>query len=376
MDEDETPWVGNHLAYQKFLAWLARSFDSTSKLSMESVCIIIGPPGVGKTYGMRHACAKLQKVLHTLDSQNIHNFKDCKDHICKMCSSNITSQFMQVTRADQIVCLEELETLMSMDRTFCHSLQKLLESKALPHVPIVMTCQYHEKRKVLEALEGATVIELCVPSEVDVLVFLRRRGTHVKSDMLLAIAESCQGNIGNALNMLEAEELGSSEGDGAQRIENGKIDTIPAFLEVYGTACPEIANRVFHEDPWLHPLRFHENLPHEMRQRKGLHIKKQRAYIEILKGMCVWDYMMSKNKGEDQMIPIAYVAHQVLHLRWMERKKQCEKSQDNFTKMFSHLSLEKKNQIATHHDEWENIGSYHKSMFEQHTKKKNFRREV
>lgn len=151
-----------------------------------------------------------------------------------------------------------------------------------------------------------------------------------------------------------------------------KTDKIPSLVEIYHSMSPKMAFQVFHEDPWLHPLRFHENLPHELKQRKGLHIRKNAAYNHIMYGMCIWDLLMSKNRNEDIQIPLFFISQYLVYLQEFDRKKNAMESQDHFTKMFSHLSLEKKNQITCYHDGWEYIGSYHRNLIEGNAKRKKF----
>lgn len=366
---EDNPWIGNYHGYKEFISWLTQPINDT-KLSYSSICIILGPSGIGKTYGIKEICNRYNKILHIIDSNKITNFKECKEYIYKLCQSNITSQFEKNLRKQQILCIEELETLLSLDRTFLHSLQKLLDTNIYHNIPFIITCQMQDKKKIYEYFSKSKIIELHIPSEADLLLFLRKKSNICKADVLLTIAEQCNGNIGNALYMLEMEERNNKETNNI--IDSGKIENIPSLIELYKNPKPELAVKIFYEDPWLHPLRFHENLPHELKQRKGLQVKKNQVYIQILKGICIWDYFMSNQKLDDMSMPINFIAYYTIFLEMFERKKQTDDIHDNFTKMFSHLSLEKKNQIISYQDQWENIGSYHKSILENNNKKKKF----
>jgi hypothetical protein len=258
-----------------------------------------------------------------------------------------------------------VETLLTLDRSFLHSFQKLLETTSLPFLQVILTVQTTEKKRVVEAFPNATLVELNVPNDSDVLLFLRKTSDgSVSAELLSNIVDNAYGNISVALHMLDMERMSTEETithDGAKH----NIDKISTLADVYLHACPRTAYYVFCEDPWLHPLRFHENLQNEWVERKGLIAKKQKVYSSLMHDICTWDMFMSRFKGSDLQIPTDFIAHSVYQLRALERKKNASLPTDEFTKMFSHLSLEKKNQVSSYQSEFESFGSYFKSVADQ-----------
>jgi hypothetical protein len=359
-------FLGNFGASQALESWL-HAPSELKRLSYGSVCIVFGSPGTGKTYGVQSACQACGKDLTLLDSQEIASFKEFRDRLEKLAFSDVSSQFRIRQQSNRIICLDELEAVLSFDRTFLPSLVKLLEAQTLAHIPLIITCHYGDQKKLLDLCKKVHVVELYAPSDTDVYLFLKQKYAHVPAETLLTIAEQCYGNIAHALHMLEMEK--SQTITHGKVLGNAEIEKIPSLIEVYARPDRNINRRVFHEDPWLHPLRFHENLPFELQQRKGLQCRKLATYQQILEGLCTWDQMMSALKGGDLSSAIEYVSHVALQVHDHERKKGASASMDEFTKMFSHLSLEKKNQMMMADSDWYGMQSYHKQVYDQLTRK-------
>jgi hypothetical protein len=169
--------------------------------------------------------------------------------------------------------------------------------------------------------------------------------------------------------MLEMEDLIDTSDKPYWNNKNG-VDKISTLADIYLHPSAKTAYYVFSEDPWLHPLRFHENLAHEWGERKGLVGKKHQIYQSIMTNICIWDVLMSHSKGGDLQLPTEFIAHTAPYLALMERKKNAKPPTDEFTKMFSHMSLEKKNQMSVFENDLQYIGSYYKSVAEQLLKSK------
>lgn len=359
-------FIGNLFASREIRRWLIQSAEQKGKLGYGSVCIVIGPVGCGKTHGVLKTCEQLGRVVHMIDSQNSENFKDTKDKIVKLVSANITDQFRVTQKVHNVIIMDEIETLISLDRSYLHSLQKMLESGTFPHIPIILTVQSSERKKILEMFGKGTVIEIHPPNDADMFLFLRRVRPELSVQSLDDICTHSAGNLSVALKMLDT--------DTASEKASMHLDKISTLADVYVHAKPSMARYVFLEDPWLHPLRFHENLGNEIAERSGTKAKKQQVYLSLMRGICIWDSMMSHFKGAELHIPIEYMSQLVGILGTLPRKKTAHAPMDEFTKMFSHMSLEKKNQIAMYDNGFHEMGSYYKSILDQMEKKKKTRK--
>lgn len=414
-------FVGNEKAGHELQAWLEKT-DFASRLGFQSVLFISGPSGVGKTWGVKKACTDRGMTINMLDTNTVNQYKDFEDILTKLASSDITTQFGFVKKKDVVVCIDELEALAMLDRTFIASLLKLLQSQSLPHIRIIITCQMVEQKKMMEIQKHTTNIQLESPSQEVVFAFLRDLYPDKPERMMRSISMSCFGNLGVALHAVEMRERRKKRVDKEQtpppavsktgkkmiRLRKAAPSILPAKQEVcYGKGgdeswekedekllreqCAKIdvavsletvfkgddiekTRRLFMEDPWIHPLRFYENLQNEFKQRKGSSVDKQKVYGKLIAGMCYWDVMISKlnELDHDLAMPSEYVAHLTLHLNDLERKKSLTTNED-FTRLFSQLSLEKKNLhslYGTYQDVISSITSYHKYILQTKQKRR------
>jgi hypothetical protein len=359
-------FIGNFFAEKEIVRWMQAS-PASNRLTPASLLIIVGPVGTGKTYGVSKLCEDLGKTVHVIDSNTVENFKGAKDKLIKLTSANVATQFQSTKRGEQVVLVDAVETLLTLDRSFLHSFQKMFDTHTLPFLHVILTVQVTEKKRVMEAFPSATLVELNIPNDSDVLLFLRKTSNgSVPVETLSSIVDHACGNISVALHMLEMEHIGTEDTHAKESNQSKhNIDKISTLSDVYLHACPQTAYYVFCEDPWLHPLRFHENLQNEWAERKGLVAKKQKVYLSLMQDICTWDMFMSRFKGGDLHIPTDFIAHSVHQLRALERKKNASPPTDEFTKMFSHLSLEKKNQVSAYESEFDSFGSYFKSVADQ-----------
>jgi hypothetical protein len=212
-----------------------------------------------------------------------------------------------------------------------------------------------------KCLSNFNIIKLHKPDDADILIYMRNKYPNIPCDVLLENIEKCSGNISSIIMKING-------------YENSKNDTVPEICNLYNDLEKSKITSVLDLDPWLHPLRFHENIINEFNIRKGTKKNKEQCYIKILKGLCEWDKMMYHYKGRvsNTAIPLEYVTSLVLLLYTFPLKKKDCIHFDNFTKLFNYLSLRKKNMIALHTGEfpWENIGNIHKLPFDEKKKKK------
>ena len=121
-------------------------------------------------------------------------------------------------------------------------------------------------------------------------------------------------------------------------------------------------------DMWLNPLRFHENLIYELKQRiqPRTKPKKEDIYTCILEDLCHWDILMCNNVCEPAL---QLIAASVTRLDKLALKKTAAPSQTEFTKLINMLSVRKKaiNSLYESTDDrkkfpWHKVGSYEKSF--------------
>ena len=111
-------------------------------------------------------------------------------------------------------------------------------------------------------------------------------------------------------------------------------------------------------ESWLIPLRFHENLIIELKNRRTTLQNKNELYKNFLYDLCVFDVLMNNNAIESA---IDIIVSNVYFLSLIPNKKNTKSNLDNFTKLLSYLSLQKKNikKSFNYNKQFIHIGNYH-----------------
>jgi len=350
-------FVGNSRGYTQLISWLKREKIPKQKLTYKSFIVVVGPSGIGKTIGVEEAIRETNKYMVKIDCNNCVNNKEFKDILVKAISSDLLSQFEEGAAAERVIVIDELDALLSLDRTFINALCSLIDSNTLPDIKIIITYNLQDYK----SLSNFEIILLHKPDDADILIYMRGKYPNIQCDILLETIEKCDGNISSIIMKIEG-------------YESTKINSVPEVCNLYNDLPKDKIRLILDQDAWLHPLRFHENIINEFNIRKGLQKNKEQCYIKILKSLCEWDRMMYFYKGRvnDVLIPLEYVTSLVILLYTFPIKKKDVIHQDNFTKLFNYLSLRKKNMISLHSGvfPWENIGNIHKLPFDEKKKKK------
>jgi SpoVK/Ycf46/Vps4 family AAA+-type ATPase len=324
-------FIGNELKYYELVQWLTTG-------TSEHVCIVSGITGCGKTYGIKRAIENTGKMLIVFDSSNCLNGKEFIDKYTKTTRSNIVAQFAGIQGKDTVVFIDELDAFIALDRTFLTSLKTVL---SLTHgIKTVLACTPELVKRIDIPCKQ---VKLNIPREADVVIFLKSFH-RCSSKELVSITEMCCGNLSVALQALARP--------------GGAVDKFPEIASIYRQTGA--AEQVFMLDLWLNPLRFHENLVHEFKQR----IKRKdtpKVYEGIMGDLCLWDVMMSRGLCE---IAPCFMALSVRKLDKLVVKKTAAPPNADFTRLINMLSIRKKNLNALYTSifPWGEVGSYEKSF--------------
>jgi len=355
-------FIGNKLYYESLLLWIQKPLE-TNKLDVSCLCFIIGNHGIGKTYGIQKAIEKAEYNIAEFHGQN---YKDFIDFINKKTTCDIVSQINGDHLNKKVIFIDELESFMLYDRTFLNNLTSLLESKKLPAIKIIIAGSLLETKSALKISNSCFKLELSVPSESDILLFLKQTYGGKNGD-LLKIAESCDGNISIAITLVN----GLNKKKKKQDTESNKHDKSISINDIYNINDIETLHNIIDQDRNLHPLRFHENLIKALDQRKGTKEKKAFIYTSYLRTLIEWDIMLfnSKAHGNDTNIGTEYILYNMRLLYSIPLKKNSIVVPTEFTKIFNYLSLKKKTAIALYNYEMPFIGNLHKNIYENMAKK-------
>jgi hypothetical protein len=266
--------------------------------------------------------------MRVLEIKEIQNVKDLKDQLTKATTTHLVEHLEQSAVNRKVLLIDNLDVLLSVDRCIASNLTDMLHQKSqLPYIPVVMVGSLACERKLGAAfISKAKLIYVQPASPADIFLFLKSQNTAAPTARLMAIAEGCGGNIANAL----------------QQIANGSraVDRTLTFSDVFSSPSVVEIRSILEDEPWLNPLRFHENVLRELGQRRGRVEQKRLVYRKILEACISWDFLMPSSQplAIEQIVQVI-----VAHLHSLPRKKSAtDKTLAEFTKIFSHMSLQKK----------------------------------
>ncbi len=292
---------------------------------------VLGPPGVGKTFQMQQLVEELGIDAYWIHSSNCNNAKEMRDMIQKGLKTSLLSSLAQ-TVATKVVIIDELEVFLQMDRMMASALTDAFVAHREASGHIVLLGDSVLEKKVSNMKGNLKIYECSMPTPADMFLWCKERAPKtMKKTLLMEIAEASNGNPGYALQMVKSKgAMGTSV---VKTADNEKT----------------VARARLADDPWLYPLRFHENLVKELSKKKGTKQQKTEIYRTCLDILCEWDYMMAN--VEDPMCALEHVCNAMtVVLPSIEYKKGAHKdtASDEFTKIFSNLSLQKKQERNLH----------------------------
>ena len=135
-------FIGNHSTIQYIKNFL-ENIKNNDKL------IIIGPSGVGKTKCVELICTSLGYEICKIDSYNCEDSKVFIDRLEKLHQWKDILQTFQDSNKKRILILDEMESLIQMDRNIPSYLIKFW-NRHEPHLPCIIIGQYHAEKKIGE----------------------------------------------------------------------------------------------------------------------------------------------------------------------------------------------------------------------------------
>ena len=362
-------FVGNIKAHNDLVEWCKTPLEH-KYLCKEHICLVAGGPGIGKSDGIISAIECVGKQLLFLNKDLCTNSKEFKEYFTKVTRANVLMHFAQSTASDAIMFVDDIETLLAVDRTFINNFNDLHNQNAAP-IKIVVSCNISELKALSKSLLFANCIVLKTPTAEDIATFLQQEFSNENAEELQNIAAECNGNLSTALNMVKLMIASNSN------YISKSNDVFPEVCKIYQLSDRCSIRDTLNLDPWLHPLRFHENIMHEWNTRHGTKKDKEVAYAFILKCLCEWDQMMAHGKrgSEDflkdtQTYALEHITSAVMMMSKFKKKKTTL-SMDEFTRMFNYLSLKKKNQLALRDSNvasnafpWNQVGSLNKRTYD------------
>ena len=332
---------GNHNIYSDILVWL-RTFNYDTKISVKSCVIVAGATSIGKTYSINKIASHLNYEIIGIDNNNCYNSQFLKDIIQKSTSSSFI-QILTNNFQKKVVIIDNFDSLFIADKTINITLLKILLENKLKNIPIICISNNDIIKKIGDIKKLCALYLMTTPNNEEITELLLRTATadataSATSTIADNISKCCLNSNGN-LNKL-FRDIDNINND---RLYSDSVENTSDINILYGNEFNrQLTKRIIAKDPWMIPLKFHENLISNLNNR----ILPLNKYNEYYKGfmniMCLYDYYMFKDNIE---FCVELFASKVYYLSVFKYKKNATVKSNigNFTKMLSYLSLQKKN---------------------------------
>jgi hypothetical protein len=320
---------GNHSIYNDILIWL-RNFNYDIKISDQSCIIVAGPTSIGKSYSINKICNYLNYEIILIDNNNCYNSQYLKDIIYKSTSSSFL-QILTNNFQKKVIIIDNFDSLFIADKTINITLLKILLENKLKNIPIICISNNDIIKKIGDIKKLCNIHMLSTPNNDEITEIL------LKSDIdINNINKFCLNSNGN-LNKLFRD----INNDNNDILYSDSIENSSDINILYSNNFNrQQTKKILIKDPWMIPLKFHENLIINLNNRNLSLNKYNEYYKNFIYIMCLYDYYMFKENIE---FCIELFAPMVYFLSIFKYKKNATSNIGNFTKMLSYLSLQKKN---------------------------------
>jgi len=322
---------GNEEHYEVIREWIKTRIDSKAdKLTPNYLLFVSGNSGIGKTFSIKRICEDLN--LHTiiLTTSNCSSSAELEDNLIKNTSSSLIQVLIKDNK-DKIIIVDEFESMMAIDRTMNSTLLNLLSSNKLKKIPIICISSKDIVKKIGNIKKKCKIVELDNPTDDEIVALLQNKYPEQSVENLKEIVMKSYNNITQCIQKVENPLFGNNNG----------VDELLNINYLYGNAFDrKYITRILINDPWLTPLRFHENLISELQNRKTTIKKKTEFYVYFINNLLYFDLLMHNNNINVACDVFASCIHT---LSIIPLKKQSVSNISGFTKILSYLSLQKKN---------------------------------
>jgi hypothetical protein len=333
---------GNKEIYSNIISWL-RNFNYKERISTDSCIIITGKTCVGKTYSINKICDYLNYEIININNNNCFNSVQLNDVIFKSATSSLL-QVLTGNIRNKVIVIDNFDCIYISDKTINTTLLKILTDGKIRNIPIICISNNEIIKKIGDIKKNCKIYDIIVPTKEEVIDMIdnnynnnNHQGVNNSSGHSKKQLEHLYKiSNGNMEKIFCDVKRNSDEILYEERVEND-CDINILYLNIFDR---NQVIRIINKDPWMIPLKFHENIIIELDNRKISLKNKIEYYKNFIESMCLYDYYMFKNNNE---ACITIFASNVYYLSLFKYKKGAVSNIGKFTKMLSYLSLQKKN---------------------------------
>lgn len=319
--------------YERFYAvknWIIEQINlqkDNMRLSTNNVLFVSGNSGIGKTYSIQKICNDLNLHIVYISTSKCNSSKELDDLITKTCSSSLLQVLLNDNK-QKIIIIDEFESMICIDKTINTTFINILESKKLKAIPIICIASVDIVKKIGIMKKKCKIINITHPDVNEIYDILLEMFPDKDPIFLKQLSEQGNGNIAQCIKNIDIS---------TDNVFN-KIDDIVSTTLLYTHSKDidrSIIRRIIETDSWMIPLKYHENLPRELCNRKISLVKSKQLYKTFMQNLIIFDKLPAE-LGPDVFTSIMYPISE------FPIKKTIESNDEKFTKLLSYLSLQKK----------------------------------
>ena len=332
--------------------WIENFYNKKAPyISVDSCLFIIGNSGIGKTYNINKLCKdELDLFVINIDSISCSSSIQLQDIIIKSITSSLI-QLLTNNNKKKIILIDDFDILISLDSTINITLLNILTKNNLKNIPIICISSLELIKKIGDIKKKCKIIEFNSPNlkEIRDIILNIDKYKNININILNNIIEKSNYNISQCFKQLE-----NSSNDIYYN-----IDIIQNIDYLYNNEFDRNKiKKILVNDQWLIPLNFHENIVLELENKKINKQIKNSIYKNYINNFCFFDILMYNNNNELALDYFISIIYPIIILPLKKNKKDVN---NNFTKILSYLSLQKKFLKYTYNNNYpvNQIGNYH-----------------
>lgn len=330
--------------------WIITSYNNQQRLSFDSCIFINGNSGIGKTTVINNICKELDLFIINIDCFNCCSSAELYDLLFKSYVSSLI-QILTNNNSKKIIIIDDFDILLSLDNTINKALYNFIfnNNGKLKHIPIICIINTNIGKKLGDIKKKCLIYDFPQMTDNEIFQILKIYKSDIKIKEVNKLISDPNFNLSNSIRIITNTYFNHN-------------DDIIGIDDLYSNNFNRNnLRRIISKEQWIIPLNFHENLITELyKNRKGVKKDKEIYYKTFLMNLCYFDIIMNKSNeiGIELFICI------IQHLFDIQLKKIKISRLNNFTKMLSYLSLQKKTNKSNYNKSFpfQFIGNYHLTL--------------
>lgn len=281
-----------------------------------SILLVVGGSGSGKTYSIHRAINDLGRGMQEI--QFIHQPSEVVGILYDFATK--VSGYSDHLKQDTVFVLDDLDTLIAIERAFTGKLLKFIQDSRVPDICLITVCTKIGERK-LGSLKGVLKNRVYIQSPTYKELAGYLKGMVLDKDIIV----KANGSYTRAKELTLA---------GIGDIASSHSSCFTAH-DVFEKIDREVTWKYITQDPWLCPLGLWEDIPNVFGTQARLETLSRGIHC-----MLSWARMLSDDTDEENYtIPSCYVGLMITSLIPIRRKPE---KAGAFSRLLTEHSMRKK----------------------------------